>query len=59
MIEKLACRLGRNDEKPNIELAEFLCQHKDAAGIGEIVAGLKGKDKAIANDSIKVLYEIG
>lgn len=24
MIEKLACKLERNDEIPNIELAEFL-----------------------------------
>jgi hypothetical protein len=28
-------------------------------GIREIIDGLKGKDKAIANDCIKVLYEIG
>ena len=59
MIEKLACRLGRNDEAPNIELAELLCQTEDAAGIREIAGGLKGKDKAVANDCIKVLYEIG
>ena len=39
-IEKLACRLGRNDETPNIELAEFLCQNEDATGIKEIVDGL-------------------
>ena len=59
MIEKLACKLGRHDEIPNIELAEYLCQQKDAAGINEIVDGLKGDDKATANDCIKVLYEIG
>jgi len=59
MIEKLACKLGRNDEIPNIELAEFLSQNSDAAGIKEIVSGLTGKDKAVANDCIKVLYEIG
>jgi hypothetical protein len=59
MIEKLACRLGRNDEAPNIELAELLCQNEDTGGIGEIVEGLKGKDKAIASDCMKVLYEIG
>jgi len=59
MIEKLACQLGRNDEIPNIELAELLCQNEDVKGIREIVDGLKGKDKAIANDCIKVLYEIG
>ena len=59
MIEKLACSLGRNDEMPNIELAEFLCENNDTSGIREIVDGFKGEDKAIANDCIKVLYEIG
>lgn len=59
MIERLACRLGRNDEAPNIELAEYLCANSNAAGIAEIVDGFKGKDKAVANDCIKVLYEIG
>jgi len=59
MLEKLACKLGRNDEVPNIELAELLCQNEDAHGIKEIVDGLKDKDKAVANDCIKVLYEIG
>ena len=59
MIEKLACKLGRNDEVPNIELAEALCAAEDAEGIGEIAEGLTSKDKAVANDCIKVLYEIG
>ena len=59
MIEKLACKLGRNDEIPNIELAEYLSGHEDVAGIQEIVEGFKGEDKAVANDCIKVLYEIG
>jgi hypothetical protein len=59
MIEKLACKLGRNDEAPNIKLAEELCRNNDAAGIKEIVDGFMGTDKAVANDCIKVLYEIG
>ena len=59
MIERLACKLGRNDEAPNIELAEYLCQQRDSVGIKEIVAGFRGNDKAVANDCIKVLYEIG
>lgn len=59
MIEKLACRLGRNDEIPNIELAEHLCQQNDISGVKEIVGGFKGADKSVANDCIKVLYEIG
>ena len=59
MIEKLACKLGRNDEVPNIELAEYLCRQNDVDGIREIISGFKGRDKAVANDCIKVLYEIG
>jgi len=47
MIERLACRLGRNDETPNIELAEYLCQQSDKDGIKEIVEGFKSDDKAL------------
>lgn len=59
MLTKLASSLGRNDEEPNIELAVELCETNNIKGIEEIVHGLKSTDKAIANDCIKVLYEIG
>ena len=59
MIELLACNLGRNDELPNIELAERLCANEDRDGIREIANGLESKDNAVVNDCIKVLYEIG
>ena len=59
MIELLACRLGRNDEVPNIELTEILCNSMDKNGVREIVDGLKSGNQAVANDCIKVLYEIG
>ena len=59
MLEKLACNSGRNDEAPNIELAEELCRNNDTAGVKEIVDGFTGANKAVANDCIKVLYEIG
>ena len=59
MIELLACRLGRNDEIPNIELAEKLCDSGDMKGILEIVGGMKSGNRAVANDCVKVLYEIG
>jgi len=59
MIELLACKLGRNDEIPNVELAEKLCKSMDKKGISEIVEGLKSKEQAVANDCIKVLYEVG
>ena len=50
MIQKLACKLGRNDEVPNIELAEELCRTGDTAGIAVVVGGFIGSDKAVAND---------
>jgi hypothetical protein len=59
MLERLSSQIGRKDEEPNIELANFLCETENVAGIREIVAGLKNKTTAIANDCIKVLYEIG
>ncbi len=54
MIEKLAYSLGRNDEEPNIELAKT----KNKKGINEIINGLNNPKEQIANDCIKVLYEI-
>lgn len=59
MIEKIAYNLGRNDEEPNISLAVQLCRTEDAEGIKEIAGGLRDKKKQVANDCIKVLYEIG
>jgi predicted DNA-binding protein (MmcQ/YjbR family) len=59
VIELLACRLGRNDEAPNVELAQKLCDNKDMKGVQELVEGLKSGEQAVANDCIKVLYEIG
>jgi len=59
MLEFLACRLGRNDEIPNVELAQKLCDGSDTQGIQEIVNGLKSEEQAVANDCVKVLYEIG
>jgi len=58
MIEKLAYSLGRNDEEPNIELAQKLAQSKNKKGIKEIVNELQNPKQQIANDCIKVLYEI-
>jgi len=58
MIEKLAYSLGRNDEEPNIELAKELSKNKNKKGIKEIIEGLNNPKEQIANDCIKVLYEI-
>ena len=59
MIEKTAYSIGRNDEEPNIELALELIKTKNKKGINEIVEGLNNQVEQIANDCIKVLYEIG
>lgn len=59
MIEKIAYYLERNDEEPNVSLANELSSSKDIEGIKEIVLGLSDKKSQIANDCIKVLYEIG
>jgi len=59
MLEALACQLGRRDEVPNIELAEKIVSLKDEEMVRELILGVKGKDKDIANDCIKVLYEVG
>ena len=58
MIEKLAFSLGRNDEEPNIELANELVKTKNKKSIKEIVDGLNNPKEQISNDCIKVLYEI-
>lgn len=57
-LDKLASALGRNDEQPNVELAEKLAASGDKAAIAELVAALAGRS-VIANDAIKTLYEIG
>lgn len=59
VISKLACSLGRNDEKPNQELAKELCRTEDSDSIKELIQCLFNGTTAIKNDSIKVLYEIG
>jgi hypothetical protein len=59
MIEKIAYNIGRSDEEPNIDLAIELVNTRNLEGIKEIVNGLRNKKKQIANDCIKVLYEIG
>jgi hypothetical protein len=59
VLDQLASALGRNGEQPNVELAERLGANPDKAAIAELVAALKSGPAAIANDAIKVLYELG
>jgi hypothetical protein len=58
VLNKTASALGRNDEQPNMELAEELANTQDKESIAEIVSGLR-MNKAVASDCIKILYEIG
>lgn len=58
-IERIASKLGRQDEAQNQELARELAEHNDAAGIAEIAAHLWDRDTAVRSDCIKVLYEVG
>ncbi|MFZ5352011.1 MAG: hypothetical protein ACOZCL_04695 [Bacillota bacterium] len=59
VIDKLACRLGRRDEVPNIELANELALREDKAGVDELVKSLWGREKDVQSDSIKTLYSVG
>lgn len=59
VIDRLACKIGRNDEVPNQELARDIAEKNDAEGLKEIVSHLTDRDKSVANDCIKVVYETG
>jgi len=59
ILNKIAYFQNRRDEVPNQELAKKLVESKDTAGIREIAENLWNKDRNVANDCIKVLYEIG
>ncbi|KOO52680.1 hypothetical protein AMD00_06545 [Viridibacillus arvi] len=59
MVPKLASKLQRRDEEPNIELAQELVKDHNLEGIKEVIQNLSNKDKGIQQDCIKVAYEIG
>jgi hypothetical protein len=59
VLDRIAYFQNRRDEAPNQELARELVGSKDAAGIREIAENLWNEDRNIANDCIKILYEIG
>ncbi|WP_394747520.1 hypothetical protein [Spongiimicrobium salis] len=56
---KIASAQNRRDELPNLELAKEICETEDKKTIEALIENLFQKDKAIQNDCIKVLYEIG
>src|SRR5688500_11829212 len=59
VLDKLASALERNDERPNVELAEALVAKPDKKAIAVLAEALSGGTMAVQNDAIKVLYEIG
>ena len=59
VLGRLASALGRNDERPNVELAEALAARPDKTAIAELAATLSAGTTAQQNDAIKVLYELG
>lgn len=58
-IYKIAYHQNIRNQIPNQELAKELAALEDSAGIKEINSYLFDKNKSIASDCIKVLYEIG
>ena len=59
VIPYLSSSLGRRDEHPNIQLAQQIVEKKQTNAVQELIQIVQAKDKKLANDSIKVLYEIG
>ena len=58
-IEKIAYNLGIRNEIPNQELAKELAESSNVEGFDEIASYLYDKNKSIASDALKVLYEAG
>ena len=59
VLSKIASALNRRDEEPNQELAKEIVETTNKEAVEELVENLTNKNKAIQNDCIKVLYEIG
>jgi hypothetical protein len=58
-IDEIAYNVGERSEVPNQELARKLVGENSAEGIKEIASYLYDKNKSVASDCIKVLYEAG
>lgn len=59
VLSKIAFFQNRRDEIPNQQLARWLAEMKDEAGIREIAENLWNKNQNVQSDCLKVLYEIG
>ena len=58
-LQEIAYYQNQRDEVPNQMLAKRLAEEEDIAGIAEIVENLQHKNKSVASDCLKVLYELG
>lgn len=58
-IELIAYHQGRRDEAANQDLAKDLIKNNNQEGFDEIASYLYDKNKSIASDCLKVLYEAG
>ena len=59
IIPFLSSSQGRRDENLNILLAQRIVDNNDQKGMKELIFLINQKDKKVASDAIKVLYEIG
>ncbi|MBN1244530.1 hypothetical protein JXA31_02940 [Candidatus Bathyarchaeota archaeon] len=59
VLNKISYFQNRRDEVPNKELAKTLAETENKAGIAELVANLKHKNKSVQSDCLAVLYHIG
>ncbi|MBN1847458.1 MAG: hypothetical protein JW932_02635 [Deltaproteobacteria bacterium] len=59
IIDRLSSSMGQRDNAQNQTLAKELARTKRMSDIEELVQNLSNKNKAIQNDCMKVLYEIG
>ena len=58
-INEIAYHLGIRSEVPNQILAKKLAEENNKEGIKEIASYLYDKNKSVASDCLKVLYETG
>ena len=59
VLSKISYFQNRRDEVPNKELAKALAETENKAGITDLVANLKHKNKSVQSDCLSVLYHVG
>jgi len=59
VLPKLASMQGRKDEEPNKELAKYLVEKNNVAGIEEVAENLWNKERLIQIDCLSVLEQVG